>query len=72
MHDPLLPPRVFKNSSYVTNLTILTLTSLLNFMCLFSVPLYFQLARGGTAAQSGIYLVPFMLSSVVGNITGSR
>ncbi|HUB11803.1 MAG TPA: hypothetical protein VMB34_07590 [Acetobacteraceae bacterium] len=31
-----------------------------------------SIARGATAAQSGIYLVPFMLSSAAGNITGSR
>jgi len=45
---------------------------MLIFMCLLTVPLYFQLARGSTAAQSGIYLVPFMLSSAAGNIAGSR
>jgi MFS family permease len=71
-HDPLLPPRVFHSRSYVASLTVSTLTSLLIFMCLFTVPLYFQVARGATAAQSGIYLVPFMLSSAAGNITGSR
>jgi EmrB/QacA subfamily drug resistance transporter len=71
-HDPLLPPRVFRSSSYVANLSVSTLTSLLIFMCLFTVPLYFQVVRGSSAAQSGIYLVPFMLSSAVGNITGSR
>jgi EmrB/QacA subfamily drug resistance transporter len=71
-HDPLLPPRVFKRSSYVASTTVSTLTSLLIFMCLFTIPLYFQLARGSTAAQSGIYLVPFMLSSATGNITGSK
>jgi len=72
VHDPLLPPRVFRSSSYVASLAVSTLTSLLIFMCLFTVPLYFQLARGATAAQSGMYLVPFMLSSAAGNITGSR
>ena len=72
VHDPLLPPRVFRSSSYVANLSISTLTSMLIFMCLFTVPLYFQLARGTTAAQSGICLVPFMLSSAAGNIIGSR
>jgi EmrB/QacA subfamily drug resistance transporter len=70
--DPLLPPRVFQSRSYLASLTVSTLTSLLIFMCLFTVPLYFQLARGATAAQSGIYLVPFMLSSAAGNIIASR
>ena len=71
-HDPLLPPRVFKSASYVSATTVSTLTSLLMFICLFTIPLHFQLARGSTAAQSGIYLVPFMLASATGNIVGSR
>lgn len=29
-------------------------------------------ARGATAAQSGLYLAPFMLASAVGNVAGSR
>ena len=71
-HDPLLPPRVFMNSSYVSYVTISTLTSLLLFMCLFTIPLYFQYVRGATAAQSGIYVAPFMLASAAGNVAGSR
>jgi len=70
--DPLLPPRVFASSSYNASIIISTLTSMLMFMCLFSIPLYFQLARGTTAAQSGLYLAPFMLASAAGNILGSR
>jgi EmrB/QacA subfamily drug resistance transporter len=71
-HDPLLPPRVFANASYVTSAVVSTFTSLLLFMCLFTIPLYFQLSRGATPAQSGIYVAPFMLASAVGNLAGSR
>jgi hypothetical protein len=42
------------------------------FMCLFTIPLYFQLARGTTAAQSGFYLAPFLLANAAGNVAGSR
>lgn len=70
--DPLLPPRVFASSSYVTNLIISTLTSLLLFMCLFTIPLYFQFARGATPMESGLYVAPFMLASAAGNVAGSR
>jgi EmrB/QacA subfamily drug resistance transporter len=70
--DPLLPPSVFSSKSYVTNVIVSTLASLLMFMCLFTIPLYFQLARGTTAAQSGFYLAPLLLSSAAGNIFGSR
>jgi len=71
-HDPLLPPRVFASSSYVASVTVSNLTSLLLFMCLFSIPLYFQFVRGTTAAQSGLYLTPFMLASAAGNVAGAR
>ncbi|HTI82554.1 MAG TPA: MFS transporter [Acetobacteraceae bacterium] len=72
VHDPLLPPRVFQSPSYVASLTVSTLASLLMFICLFTIPLYFQFVRGSTAAQSGLYLVPFMLASAAGNVAGSR
>jgi EmrB/QacA subfamily drug resistance transporter len=71
-HDPLLPPRLFASKSYVANVIVSTSVSLLLFMCLFTIPLYFQLARGATAAQSGIYLAPFMLASTAGNVVASR
>lgn len=71
-HDPLLPPRVFMGSSYVAYVIVSTVTSVLLFMCLFTIPLYFQHARGATAAQSGIYVAPFMLASAFGNVAGSR
>jgi EmrB/QacA subfamily drug resistance transporter len=70
--DPLLPPRVFASRSYNGHVLVSTLMSLLMFMCLFSIPLYFQLVRGASAAESGLYLAPFMLSSAAGNVTGSR
>lgn len=71
-HDPLLPPRVFRSASYVAPVIVSTLAATLTFTCVFTIPLYFQLGRGVTAAQSGIYVVPYMLASAMGNIIGSR
>jgi len=70
--DPLLPPRVFASSSYVAAIVISTLISVVLFMCLFTIPLHFQLARGASAAEAGAYIAPFMLSSAAGNVVGSR
>jgi EmrB/QacA subfamily drug resistance transporter len=70
--DPLLPPHVFRSSSYVANIMVSTLAATLMFTCVFTIPLYFQLARGVTATQSGMYVVPFMLASAAGNVVGSR
>ncbi|WP_454001782.1 MDR family MFS transporter [Afipia felis] len=71
-HDPLFPPSIFRNSTYIANLIVSTFTALLLFMCLFTIPLYFQLCRGMTAAQSGMYIAPFMIASAFGNVAGSR
>lgn len=71
-HDPLLPPRVFMSSSYVASAIIAIVTSSVLFICLFTIPLYFQFVRGATTAQSGIYLAPFMLASAAGNVAGAR
>ncbi|MEM5312585.1 MFS transporter [Paraburkholderia sp. JHI869] len=71
-HDPLLPPQIFKSSSFVGSISVSTLASVLVFLCLFSIPLYFQFARGASAGQSGIYVAPYMLASALGNITGSK
>jgi EmrB/QacA subfamily drug resistance transporter len=70
--DPLLPPRLFASPTYVAAIIISTMTSAVMFMCLFTIPLYFQLVRGATAAQSGLYLAPFLLASATGNVIGSR
>lgn len=70
--DPLLPPRVFASSSYMAAIVVSTMVSLLMFMCLFTIPLYFQLVRGATATQAGSYLAPFMFSSAAGNVVCSR
>ena len=70
--DPLLPPRVFRSSSYVANVIVSTLAATVTFTCVFTIPLYFQFARGVTATQSGVYVVPYMLASAAGNIIGSR
>src|SRR6201999_4312589 len=70
--DPRLPPRVFMSASYVAYVIVSTITSMVMFMCLFTIPLYFQYVRGATAAQSGFYVAPFMLASAFGNVAGSR
>jgi hypothetical protein len=72
VRDPLLPPRVFRSASYVANVIVSTFAATLTFTCVFTIPLYFQLGRGVTAAESGVCVVPFMLASAAGNIIGSR
>lgn len=70
--DPLLPPRVFSTAAYRSSTGISTMSAMLMFICVFSIPLYFQLARGATTAESGLYIAPFMLSAALANVIASR
>lgn len=64
---PMLPPRLFTNRAYLLGVLASALAALDIFLCLFSLPLYFQLVRGADASTSGLLVVPFLLASVAGN-----
>lgn len=65
--DPMLPPRLFANRSYVLGVGASALAASALFLCVFALPLHFQLVRGADAAMSGMLVVPFLLSTVAGN-----
>jgi EmrB/QacA subfamily drug resistance transporter len=66
--DPLIPPRLFK----VRNVSLVCLYSFLVGMMLFTlifyIPIYFQLTKGSTATESGLQMLPLLLSTVVASI----
>jgi EmrB/QacA subfamily drug resistance transporter len=66
--DPMLPPRLFRNRAYVMGVGASALAALNIFLCIFALPLHFQLARNADAAMSGLLVVPFLLSTVAGNL----
>ena len=70
--DPLLPPRMFANRTFVCGVAASSTGALAIFLCIFALPLYFQLVRGNSAAQSGLFVMPFLLANVLGNIISSR
>jgi EmrB/QacA subfamily drug resistance transporter len=70
--DPLLPPRMFRNATFVCGVAASSLGALGIFMCIFALPLYFQLVRGTSASESGLFVTPFLLSNVLGNIISSN
>jgi EmrB/QacA subfamily drug resistance transporter len=70
--DPLLPPRMFRNPTFVCGITASSLGALSIFLCIFALPLYFQLVRGTSASESGLFVTPFLLSNVLGNIVSSN
>jgi MFS family permease len=70
--DPLLPPRMFHNRTFVCGIAASSLGALGIFLCIFALPLYFQLVRGTSASESGLFVTPFLLSNVLGNILSSN
>ncbi len=65
--DPMLPPRLFANRAYVMGVAASALAALNIFLCIFALPLHFQLVRGADASMSGLLVVPFLLATVAGN-----
>jgi EmrB/QacA subfamily drug resistance transporter len=64
--DPILPPRLFGNPTFMRGVLIAFFTSLGLFGATFLLPLYFQLVLGVAAAGSGLLVMPFLLATVVG------
>ena len=64
--DPLLPPRLFTNATFVRGVAIAALAAAGMFGATFLLPLQFQLTRGVDAATSGTLLVPFLAFNVLG------
>ena len=72
VQDPLLPPRLFANGVVVRGVVIGFFASLAMFSATFMLPLLFQLVRGADASRSGLLVVPFLGSVVVGAYVAGR
>ena len=70
--DPILPPRLFANPTFLSGVLIAFFTSLGLFGATFLLPLYFQLVLGFDAETSGLLVMPFLTSSVVGAFIGGQ
>ncbi|MDE2516539.1 MAG: MFS transporter [Rhodospirillales bacterium] len=66
--EPLLPPRLFADATFVRGVIIAFFQSLAMFGGTFLLPLYFQLVGGADASSSGMLVVPFLGASCVGAI----
>jgi EmrB/QacA subfamily drug resistance transporter len=66
--DPLIPPRLFK----VRNVSLVCLYSFLvgmtMFTLIFYIPIYFQISKGSSAMQSGLEMLPLLISTIVFSI----
>ncbi len=70
--DPLLPPRLFRNPVFLRGVVTAFLTSFGLLGATFLLPLYFQLVFGADASRSGLLVMPFLASSVVGTVIGGQ
>ena len=70
--DPILPPRLFANRTFLCGVLIAFFTSLGLFGATFLLPLYFQLVLGFDAESSGLLVMPFLASSVIGAFVGGQ
>jgi EmrB/QacA subfamily drug resistance transporter len=68
--DPILPPRLFANATFSRGVTIAFFSSLGLFGGTFLLPLYFQLVLGQDASTSGLLVMPFLATSVIGAMSG--
>jgi EmrB/QacA subfamily drug resistance transporter len=70
--EPLLPPRMFRNSVLALGVTAAFLATAAIFAASFLLPLLFQLLHGASAADSGTLVVPFLGGIVIGAFSAGR
>ena len=66
--DPILPPRLFANHTFVVANTINTLLSANNFGLIILIPLYLQIQFRLPASEAGLLLIPFMITGTGGAV----
>lgn len=70
--DPILPPRLFGDATFMRGVLIAFASSLGLFGVTFLLPLFFQLVMGVDAASSGLLVMPYMISNVVGALVSGQ
>jgi EmrB/QacA subfamily drug resistance transporter len=70
--EPVLPPRLFRISVARVSLGINLLIGLVFFAGLYFISAFLQFVNGIDATDSGLYMIPFMGSTVVGTILVGR
>jgi EmrB/QacA subfamily drug resistance transporter len=70
--EPILNPRLFENGIFAVSALASTLQSAAMFGAIMFLPLFVQGVLGRTATNSGIVLMPMMLSAMVTSIVGGQ
>jgi EmrB/QacA subfamily drug resistance transporter len=70
--DPIIPLRLFKQSSFSLVNLIIVLTAALMFGGILYIPIFIQTVVGQSATNSGLLLLPFMVGIVVSSIISGQ
>ena len=70
--DPILPPRLFANPTFLRGVLIAFCSALGLFGATFLLPLYFQLVLGHDASAAGLLVMPYMASNVLGALVSGQ
>ncbi|WP_341705505.1 MDR family MFS transporter [Ferrovibrio sp.] len=70
--EPILPPRLFRNRTYVVVIVINLLVALVMIGGLIFLPLFLQMVYGLTSGDAGLMLIPLSGFTVAGAITAGR
>ncbi len=70
--DPILPPRMFRESVFTRGVMLAFMTGTALLGTTFLLPLFFQLVRGVDASESGLLVMPYLVFNVMGAFVGGQ
>lgn len=70
--DPIIPLSVFKNSIYRVSIIMMFLIGIAMFGAIIYLPLFAQIVQGASATNSGIILLPLVLSLAITSIISGQ
>lgn len=70
--EPIIEPRLFKNSIFTVSIAATFLVSLGMFGAIMYIPLFTQAVIGDSASNSGMVLTPMMLGFMVSSVIGGQ
>jgi predicted MFS family arabinose efflux permease len=70
--EPILPPRLFREPAFTTVSVALFLTGCSFFAAIVFMPVFLQLATGASATNSGLLLLPLLLSGTASTAISGR
>lgn len=70
--DPIIPMYIFKNSIFRVSIIMVFLIGIAMFGAIIYLPLFAQVVQGASATNSGIILLPLVLSLVVASVASGQ